>query len=157
MQESRTFPEASYRFLVHAALNTARGVASVHKAGCVIGDINHSGVLISNQAIAALIDADSFQVIDGQRRHLCRVGVPEYTPPELQGLNLGSVLRTTNHDAFGLAIVIFQLLAMGRHPYVGAYAKGDLPLPRAIAEHRFAYSQAAQRRDVATAGRVHTG
>jgi DNA-binding helix-hairpin-helix protein with protein kinase domain len=51
------------------------------------------------------------------------------------------VLRTTNHDAFGLAIVVFQLLAMGRHPYVGAYAKGDLPLPRAIAEYRFAYSK----------------
>ena len=137
----QNFPQASYRFLGHAALNTARGVASVHKAGCVIGDINHSGVLISNQAIAALIDADSFQVVDGQRRHLCRVGVPEYTPPELQGLNLSGVLRTTNHDAFGLAIVIFQLLAMGRHPFVGAYAKGDLPLPRAIAEHRFAYSR----------------
>jgi DNA-binding helix-hairpin-helix protein with protein kinase domain len=137
----QNFPDASYRFLVRAALNTARGVASVHKAGCIIGDINHSGVLISNKAIAALIDADSFQVIDGNRRHLCRVGVPEYTPPELQGLNLGSVLRTTNHDAFGLAIVVFQLLAMGRHPYVGAYANGDLPLPRAIAEHRFAYSR----------------
>jgi DNA-binding helix-hairpin-helix protein with protein kinase domain len=137
----QNFPQASYRFLAHAALNTARGVASVHKAGCVIGDINHSGVLISNQAIAALIDADSFQVIDGQRRHLCRVGVPEYTPPELQGQNLSGVLRTTNHDAFGLAIVIFQLLAMGRHPYVGAYVKGELPLPRAIAEYRFAYSR----------------
>jgi DNA-binding helix-hairpin-helix protein with protein kinase domain len=137
----QNFPQASYRFLAHAALNTARGVASVHKAGCVIGDINHSGVLISNQAIAALIDADSFQVIDGNRRHLCRVGVPEYTPPELQDLNLGTVLRTTNHDAFGLAIVLFQLLAMGRHPYVGAYARGELPLPRAIAEHRFAYSR----------------
>jgi len=137
----QNFPGASYRFLVHAALNTARGVASVHKAGCVIGDINHSGVLISSQAIVALIDADSFQVIDGQRRHLCRVGVPEYTPPELQGLNLGSVLRTTNHDSFGLAIVVFQLLAMGRHPYVGSYARGELPLPRAIAEHRFAYSR----------------
>jgi DNA-binding helix-hairpin-helix protein with protein kinase domain len=137
----QNFPDASYRFLVRAALNTARAVASVHNADCVIGDINHSGVLISNKAIVALIDADSFQVVDGNRRHICRVGVPEYTPPELQGLNLGSVLRTTNHDAFGLAIVVFQLLAMGRHPYVGAYAKGDLPLPRAIAEHRFAYTR----------------
>jgi DNA-binding helix-hairpin-helix protein with protein kinase domain len=137
----QNFPQASYCFLAHVALNTARAVASVHKTGCVIGDINHSGVLISKQAQVALIDADSFQVIDGHRKHYCRVGVPEYTPPELQGVNLGSVLRTTNHDAFGLAIVVFQLLAMGRHPYVGAYAKGDLPLPRAIAEHRFAYSR----------------
>lgn len=124
---------------MHAALNTARAVASVHKAGCVIGDINHSGVLISDEAKVALIDADSFQVTDGSRRHLCRVGVPEYTPPELQGINLGNVARTTNHDAFGLAVVVFQLLAMGRHPFVGAYVKGDLPLPQAIAENRFAY------------------
>src|SRR5262245_25620578 len=136
---AKNFPDASYRFLVRAALNTARAVASVHNAGCIIGDINHSGVLISDKAIVALIDADSFQVVEGNRRH--RVGVPEYTPPELQGLNLGSTLRTTNHDAFGLAIVVFQLLAMGRHPYVGAYVKGDLPLPRAIAEHRFAYTR----------------
>ena len=137
----QNFPQASYRFLSHAALNTARAVASVHATGCVIGDINHSGVLISRQATAALIDADSFQVADGQRTYPCRVGVPEYTPPELQGVNLGSVVRTTNHDAFGLAIALFQLLAMGRHPYVGAYAKGELPLPRVIAEHRFAYSR----------------
>jgi DNA-binding helix-hairpin-helix protein with protein kinase domain len=107
----------------------------------VIGDINHSGILISRKATVALIDADSFQVLDGNQRYLCRVGVPEYTPPELQGLNLGTVVRTPNHDAFGLAIVIFQLLAMGRHPFVGSYAKGDLPLHRAIAEYRFAYSK----------------
>jgi DNA-binding helix-hairpin-helix protein with protein kinase domain len=137
----QNFPEADYRFLVRAALNTARAVASVHDAGCVIGDINHSGVLVSKKATVALIDADSFQVIDGSQRYLCRVGVPEYTPPELQGLNLGTVVRMPNHDAFGLAIVIFQLLAMGRHPFVGAYAKGDLPLERAIAESRFAYSK----------------
>jgi DNA-binding helix-hairpin-helix protein with protein kinase domain len=137
----QNFPEADYRFLVRAALNTARAVASVHDAGCVIGDINHSGVLISKKATVALIDADSFQVVDGSQRYLCRVGVPEYTPPEIQGLNLGTVVRTPNHDAFGLAIVMFQLLAMGRHPFVGAYAKGDLPLERAIAEYRFAYSK----------------
>src|SRR5262249_33959680 len=79
------FPTANYKFLVHAALNTANAIADVHKTGaCVIGDINHSGILISDEATVALIDADSFQIIDGPHRFLCRVGVPEYTPPELQ-------------------------------------------------------------------------
>lgn len=131
------FPKADYRFTVRAALNIARGVAKVHDLGAVIGDINHSGVLISDRAVAALIDADSFQF---GRDHLCRVGVPEYTPPELQGRSLSGIVRTTDHDAFGLAVVLFQLLFMGRHPYVGRYSGGDMPIERAIAERRFAYS-----------------
>jgi len=135
------FPRASYRFLTHAAINTAKAIAAVHKTGCVIGDINHSGILVSEDAMVALIDADSFQVIDGNNRYLCRVGVPEYTPPELQGMSLTDVVRTANHDAFGLAIAIFQLLTMGRHPFVGAYSKGEITIQRAISEFRFAYSR----------------
>lgn len=134
------FPKADFRFLIRTAANVSRAVASVHQTGCVIGDINHSGILVSDDAKVALIDADSFQIIDGANRFLCRVGVPEYTPPELQGKKLSDVMRTANHDAFGLAVVIFQLLFMGRHPFVGAFAKGDMPMERAIFEHRFVYS-----------------
>ena len=131
------FPRADYRFTIRSAANVARAVAKVHELGAVIGDINHSGILVSDQALTALIDADSFQFSPG---HLCRVGVAEYTPPELQGKRLDGLIRTTNHDAFGLAVVIFQLLFMGRHPFVGKYSRGEMPIERAIAEGRFAYS-----------------
>lgn len=134
------FPSADYRFLVHTARNVASALADVHARSCVIGDINHSGILVSEQAIVALIDADSFQVTEGSREFLCTVGVPEYTPPELQGRSLAGLRRTQNHDAFGLAVIVFQLLCMGRHPFVGTYAHGEMPMERAIAEHRFAYS-----------------
>ena len=135
------FPQADYRFLVRAAGNVARAVASVHASGCVIGDINHSGVLISKAATASLIDADSFQLSVGAQTFLCKVGVPEYTPPELQGKLLGTVVRTANHDAFGLAVIIFQLLFMGRHPFVGTVRKGDIPpLQDAIRDYRFVYT-----------------
>lgn len=136
------FPRADYRFLVRAAANIARAVAAAHHSECVIGDINHSGVLVSDKATAALIDADSFQVSEGGTQHLCKVGVPEYTPPELQGQRLDRVARTSNHDAFGLAVMIFQLLWMGRHPFAGRYRQGEMPLERAITEFRFAYSRA---------------
>lgn len=135
------FPRADYRFLVRAAANIARAVAAAHHADCVIGDINHSGVLVSDKATAALIDADSFQVSEGATQHLCKVGVPEYTPPELQGQRLDRVARVANHDAFGLAVMIFQLLWMGRHPFAGRYRQGEMPLEKAITEFRFAYSQ----------------
>lgn len=136
------FPQADYRFLVRVAANIARAVASVHKTGCVIGDINHSGMLISPKAVAALIDADSFQITTNTSQFLCQVGVPEYTPPELQGKNLSNVLRTANHDAFGLAVVIFQILFMGRHPFVGTVRSGEIPpLHENIKNHKYVYTE----------------
>lgn len=136
------FPQADYRFLVHTARNLATAVAAVHDAGCIIGDINHSGFLISDRALVAIIDADSFQVNRDGRSHLCRVGVPEYTAPELQGHSLDGIVRTGNHDAFGLAVAIFQLLFLGKHPFAGQYSGSDeMPLERAISEGRYAYSR----------------
>jgi DNA-binding helix-hairpin-helix protein with protein kinase domain len=135
------FPHADYRFIVRAALNIARATAAVHRLGCVIGDINHSSILISRKATAALIDADSFQLSDQGNVFRCKVGVPEYTPPELQGLPLREVSRSANHDAFGLAVVIFQMLFMGRHPFVGRARRGEAPeLAEAIRTFRFAYT-----------------
>jgi DNA-binding helix-hairpin-helix protein with protein kinase domain len=135
------FSKANYKFLIRAAGNIARAVASVHACGCVIGDINHSGFLVSDKATSVLIDSDSFQVVAANKRYLCQVGTPEYTPPELQGARFDRVTRTPNHDNFGLAILLFQLLFMGRHPFSGRYqGSGDMPLERAIGEHRFAYS-----------------
>jgi DNA-binding helix-hairpin-helix protein with protein kinase domain len=137
----REFAITSFRFLIRTALNVARAVASVHSTGCVIGDINHSGFLVSEKATITLIDSDSFQVSAANRNFLCTVGTPEYTPPEIQGKRFDQIKRTANHDNFGLAVLMFQLLFMGRHPFSGRYLeRGDMPLERAIAEFRFAYS-----------------
>lgn len=135
------FQKANFQFLVRTAGNIARAVASVHATGCVIGDINHSGFLISEAATSVLIDSDSFQVITATQNFFCRVGTPEYTPPEMQGSRFDRIKRTLNHDNFGLAVLIFQLLFLGKHPFAGRYSgQGDMPLERAIGEFRFAYS-----------------
>jgi DNA-binding helix-hairpin-helix protein with protein kinase domain len=50
------------------------------------------------------------------------------------------VTRTANHDNFGLAVMLFQLLFMARHPFSGVpKVPGDLPLEKSIKEFRFAY------------------
>jgi DNA-binding helix-hairpin-helix protein with protein kinase domain len=136
------FPQADYKFLVRTAANLARAAADVHQSGCVIGDVNHSGALISAKATVSLIDADSFQFSLGSQTFRCAVGVPEYTPPELQGVSLGSIDRTPNHDCFGLAVLFFQLLLMGRHPFVGTVRRGEIPpLNEAIRDFRFVYTE----------------
>ena len=116
------FPTADYGFLAHTATNIARAVASVHLTGCVIGDVNASGMLVDHQATVALVDADSFQFVTATQKFPCLVGTPEYTPPELQGRSLEGITRTPNHDNFGLAVLIFQTLMMGHHPFNGVYS-----------------------------------
>src|SRR5205814_7863741 len=69
--------------------------------------------------IFALIDCDSFEITDGKTVFPCMVGVPTYTPPELQGQSFQGVRRTKQHDAFGLAVLIFHMLFLGRHPFAG--------------------------------------
>jgi DNA-binding helix-hairpin-helix protein with protein kinase domain len=135
------FPSADFRFLVHAAANVARLFAAVHRAGFICGDVNHSNILVRQTATVAAVDCDSFQVGDGSR-FPCLVGTELFVPPELLGRSLGATRRTPNHDYFGLAVLIFHLLFMGRHPFAGRFlGRGDMPIERAIAEYRFAYSR----------------
>ncbi|WFU06746.1 protein kinase domain-containing protein (plasmid) [Rhizobium sp. CB3171] len=135
------FPSADARFLVRSAFNLANAFAAIHNTGCVVGDVNHSGILVSNQAMVTLIDSDSFQFNKGPEVYRCTVGVPDYTPPELRGADFEKMVRTANHDNFGLAVLIFQLLFLGRHPFAGKHlGLGDIDIPTAIGDHRFAYS-----------------
>ena len=143
------YPEARWPFLIHAAANVARAFAVIHEHGHVIGDVNHGGVVVSDTATVMLVDTDSFQVTANGRKYLCEVSVPIHTPPELQGVPFTGVVRTPEHDAFGLAVIIFQLLFMGRHPFSGAFiGRGDMPLEKAIVEYRFAYGAGANARQM---------
>jgi DNA-binding helix-hairpin-helix protein with protein kinase domain len=135
------FPRANWPFLVHVAANVARAFALIHSYRVVIGDVNHGNILVNDAGITALIDCDSYQILSQGQKFICEVGVSAYTPPELQGKNLSTVVRTENHDNFGLALLIFHLLFMGRHPFAGRFAgAGEMPVERAIREYRFAFS-----------------
>ena len=135
------FPDAQFPFILHAAINIARAFATVHDAGQVIGDVNHANLMISRDAMVKLIDCDSFEITDGRLFFPCLVGVPTYTPPELQGKSFAGVRRTAQHDAFGLAVLLFHMLFLGRHPFSGIFrqGKGDKTVEDAIRELRFAY------------------
>ena len=137
-----TFPHADWRMLVRVALNTAKAFAVLHDAGCLGADVNHGGIRVARDSTVKLIDCDSFQVTHGARTFLCEVGVENFTPPELQGVSFRDVTRTTNHDNFGLAVMIFHLLMVGRHPFAGRFTgPEDMPVHRAIPEFRYAYGK----------------
>jgi DNA-binding helix-hairpin-helix protein with protein kinase domain len=138
----RHFPGALWQHLVLAARNAAAAFYTLHTAGIVVGDVNQGNLMVDPQMRVRLIDCDSFQITHEGKTFTCPVGTPHFTPPELRGEKLREVQRTSDHDAFGLAVLIFHLLFVGRHPFAGRYrGAGDLPITKAIAERRFAFSK----------------
>jgi DNA-binding helix-hairpin-helix protein with protein kinase domain len=145
MGRKTAFPDATWAFLVRAGRNVAAAFDTVHRHGHVIGDVNQGNVVVSRDATAQLIDCDSFQITHLGRTYPCRVGVPLFTPPELQGQRLDGVVRTPDHDRFGLAVLLFQLLFMGRHPFAGRHPERDINVETAIREGLFAFGWEAAR------------
>ncbi|MFN8444286.1 MAG: hypothetical protein U0175_26120 [Caldilineaceae bacterium] len=114
------YPKVNRRFLHHAARNLAIVLAGLHSSGYVMGDVNQKNILVNPQALVTLVDADSFQVRDQQGTvYRCPVGVPEYTPPELQDKVLAQTDRQPAQDCFGMSVLLFQLLMEGYHPFTG--------------------------------------
>ena len=130
----RIAPNATFKTLMAIGSNIARAVTTFHQTGCVIGDMNWANILILPDGRVRIIDIDSIQI--GSKPHLrCPVGMEELTAPELQGGRLARVTRKRGSDDFALAVLIFQLLCVGRHPHSG---NGDMPLGKAITKRRHA-------------------
>jgi DNA-binding helix-hairpin-helix protein with protein kinase domain len=145
------YPQAAFDFLVFTARNTAAAFEAIHSRGHVLGDVNQKNLLFGGDSKVVLIDTDSFQIYANGFTHLCEVGVPEFTPPELQGLgSFDRVPRSANHDNFGLALLIFHLLFGGRHPFSGVALRSDIgeALDKDIQAFRYAYAPDSTRRGI---------
>ena len=114
------------------ALNLSLLVNEIHSMGQIIGDMNpkNFGVDMNNGYVYAF-DTDSFHLYDqnAQKWYPCTVLDSHYIAPELQerfqkGERVDSFRPedtfTTETDRFALAILIFQLLFNGTHPFTAA-------------------------------------
>ena len=123
------------RELLGIARNVAETFELVHANFCLIGDVNHTNFLVNPDTSVFLIDVDSMQVSDrgAGKTYRCEVGTPDFTPPRLMGKRLSDIDRAPDDDHFGLAVLIFQLLMEGNHPYdpvdsAGTSASGNARL-----------------------------
>jgi len=146
------YPKAAWDYLLHVARNIACSFETLHSQGHVIGDVNQKGFMVGKDSRVVLVDSDSFQIKASSTVHLCDAGTPHFTPPELQSLTSFAVMRTVNHDNFGLALLIFHLLFGARHPYAGVPLQSsavDVELESNIKNFRYAYARDSQSRGVA--------
>jgi len=98
-----------------------KSVKFLHERDIYIGDVNLNNVMCSPSYKTCWIDVDSFQIGNPDNPasfYPCPVGRPELTPPEHQGTeNYAEIRRTRESDLFSLAILSFQCLMLGRHPF----------------------------------------
>ncbi|WP_396910885.1 hypothetical protein [Mycolicibacterium sp.] len=124
---------ATWEHLVNTAANLCLAVQVVHRVDAVIGDFQERNILVSDTTEVTLVDCDSMQFTDRSgRQFLCGVGRPEFTAPELAGVDLRTRPRGKPSDLFALAVHIHQLLMEGNHPFMRGTWTGPGPQPDAL-------------------------
>ncbi|MBN2733724.1 MAG: hypothetical protein JXQ82_02555 [Methanomicrobiaceae archaeon] len=121
----------SWLYLLTTAFNISYVVSAIHKKGHRIGDMSSTNILVARTAAISIIDCDSFQIEDNQKKKLyyTKVATGDFLPPELMGKNFREEdIDRYYSDLFALGIIIFKFLMNGYHPYQ-ARGEGVMSLP----------------------------
>ena len=121
-ERQQILPGLSYKHLCRIATNLASAVTAIHQTGCVIGDVNESNIMATEEALVSLVDTDSFQIVDSITEELfpCLVYQELYCPPEFNPNEVGKRVAPS-HDLYGIGTLFFQLLMQGTRPFTGIY------------------------------------
>jgi len=112
------FPYLDRIMLLRYMIRFVQNIMILHEKGIFIGDYNMLNFLCDplNDNVA-MIDCDSYQLrIDG-KFYPCPVGSPDLTPVEHHDKDFRNVVHTEKSENFSLAIILFECLMLGRHPY----------------------------------------
>lgn len=117
-QRLRLFGDrADWRFLLGVAWNLAFMTARMHYDNLVIGDFSSSNVVVDTNGFVTFLDCDSIAFTDPVTGEPfpCLMHTTDYSSPERQS----GAAATPESDNFALAVLIYQLLTAGNHPFGG--------------------------------------
>lgn len=104
------------------AFNLAEAMDYLHRHNLVIGDVNPTNIVLNMDGTLILCDLDGCSVTDPVTgvRFENSVGRTEYLAPEAYCADLSSAQFTRQSDSFSLAVMIFQIITLGCHPFNAA-------------------------------------
>jgi DNA-binding helix-hairpin-helix protein with protein kinase domain len=121
-QRQLAFPGATWATALTATRNLASLVGDLHDLGYVIGDFKPGNLWVDAAANIGISDVDSFQFSKGCEMFPSRGRSEGYTAPEC--IDDPEALPGTSSDDFVLAVLIYQLLMDGMHPFYGTPSDG---------------------------------
>lgn len=140
--------------------NLAGIVADLHAQGHYIVDFKPDNLRIfRGNCIPSFLDTDSFSIAGKRRRYPASVITPEYSGPELLERPMPDTVTDDTHDRFAVAILIFQILNKGIHPFQGSITSPvegqDTSLKENISQRLYAYGLERDSRIGPTLGSDH--
>jgi hypothetical protein len=126
---------------VTLAANLSAVVAALHARGHYIVDLKPVNLRFHRSSLhMALLDCDGFSIQGNGERFPAPQFTPDYLAPEFQRSGI-TPHGEQAQDRFALAVVIFQLLNFGIHPFTGRPSASNVPtdIPGRIAGRWYAY------------------
>ena len=119
--------------MVKMTLNVLTKIKYLHDNGVLMGNILPENILFTSPDKVSFINADSWQYKDFP----CPEGDVYSTPPELQGKDFSTFLRSWGNEGFAVSVLVFRLMMQGYQPY--ASYERELP-EEEIRAGKFPYS-----------------
>ena len=119
---ARRFPDWKKTDMVLLTMNILDRIKYLHDNGVIVGNLVPENIMFMSTEEIYFVDADSWQY----REFPCPDGDVYCTPPELQGKDFRTFLRTIGNENFGVAVLVFMLMMQGLPPY----ASFDRELPK---------------------------
>ncbi|WP_309094285.1 serine/threonine-protein kinase [Streptomyces sp.] len=122
----------------------AAGLAHMHAAGWVHGDLKPANVLLGADGQVWLADFGLAAELDGTHAHLPPLGTLDHLPPEWWSQRTGTegALVRPTADIWAFGVLAHQVLTGGLHPFPGATARA-----RSLAAQSYARGTASLRLD----------
>jgi|GEM_PF-3417114 len=118
-----------YRFRIFVARNLAFAIARLHEKSHGVIDLKPPNVLVYRETgFVCLLDCDGYDVRGNSIRYRADLFTPEYLYPKahIAGLRPDQI-DILEQDQFALAVILFQLMNNGLHPYQGIPKTNTVP------------------------------
>lgn len=127
---------------ISLAANLCTIVAALHQQQHRIIDLKPINLRFYKESLyVAMLDCDGFSIRGQKERFPANQFTAEYLAPEFQATGRIAEAQEEFQDRFALAVILFQLLNFGIHPYSGRPLRDDMPtdLPGRIRRHAYGY------------------
>jgi serine/threonine protein kinase len=116
-------------FKLEILANLCEAIADLHGHGHLFIDLKPQNVRVyEGTNVVSLIDCDGYTISDRASGNVYRARMvsPDYIAPEIHNLDLKDVNVPKGQDEYALAVIIFQMINHGIHPFQGVIVNKNI-------------------------------